>query len=100
MSRTWILYNKPTEPNFTHAGLLLALGLHEHLCILTIADVYRYLSQVQLSHLCFLFENYMYLHLLWSNLVFLNLIIWIEKPRCLCRKHMSRTLTLHNSLNL
>ncbi|XP_072985105.1 anaphase-promoting complex subunit 1 isoform X1 [Typha latifolia] len=45
MSRTWIHYNKPEEPNFTHAGLLLALGLHEHLRVLTITDVYRYLSQ-------------------------------------------------------
>lgn len=45
MSRTWILYNKPVEPNFTHAGILLALGLHEHLRVLTITDVYRYLSQ-------------------------------------------------------
>ncbi|KAK8947459.1 Anaphase-promoting complex subunit 1 [Platanthera zijinensis] len=45
MSRTWILYNKPQEPNFSHAGLLLALGLHEHLRVLMISDVYRYLSQ-------------------------------------------------------
>ncbi|XP_038980234.1 anaphase-promoting complex subunit 1 isoform X2 [Phoenix dactylifera] len=45
MSRTWILYNKPEEPNYTHAGLILALGLHEHLHVLTITDVFRYLSQ-------------------------------------------------------
>ncbi|XP_020578138.1 anaphase-promoting complex subunit 1 isoform X2 [Phalaenopsis equestris] len=45
MSRTWILYNKPQEPNFSHAGLLLALGLHEHLRVLMISDVYRYLAQ-------------------------------------------------------
>ncbi|XP_020086066.1 anaphase-promoting complex subunit 1 isoform X1 [Ananas comosus] len=45
MSRTWIQYNKPEEPNCTHAGLLLALGLHGHLRVLTITDVYRYLSQ-------------------------------------------------------
>ncbi|XP_073113376.1 anaphase-promoting complex subunit 1 isoform X2 [Elaeis guineensis] len=45
MSRTWILYNKPEEPNYTHAGLLLALGLHEHLRVLTSTDLYRYLSQ-------------------------------------------------------
>ncbi|XP_077233026.1 E3 ubiquitin ligase isoform X2 [Tasmannia lanceolata] len=45
MSRTWIGYNKPEEPNVTHAGLLLALGLHGHLRVLTVTDVYQYLSQ-------------------------------------------------------
>lgn len=46
MSRTWIQYNKPEEPNFTHAGVLLAFGLHGHLSALSMADVYRYLTQV------------------------------------------------------
>ncbi|KAL2526600.1 Anaphase-promoting complex subunit 1 [Abeliophyllum distichum] len=45
MSRTWILYNKPEEPNVSHAGLLLALGLHGQLHVLTISDVYQYYSQ-------------------------------------------------------
>ncbi|XAR71918.1 hypothetical protein NMG60_11018372 [Bertholletia excelsa] len=45
MSRTWIIYNKPEEPNVTHAGLLLALGLHGHLRVLTITDIYQYYSQ-------------------------------------------------------
>ncbi|XP_051140465.1 anaphase-promoting complex subunit 1 isoform X2 [Andrographis paniculata] len=45
MSRTWILYNKPDEPNATHAGLLLALGLHGHLHVLTISDIFKYFSQ-------------------------------------------------------
>ncbi|WOL06876.1 anaphase-promoting complex subunit 1 isoform X1 [Canna indica] len=45
MSRTWIQYNKPEEPNFTHAGILLSLGLHGHLCSLAITDIYRYLTQ-------------------------------------------------------
>uniref|UniRef100_A0A1D1Y4T9 Anaphase-promoting complex subunit 1 n=2 Tax=Anthurium amnicola TaxID=1678845 RepID=A0A1D1Y4T9_9ARAE len=45
MSRTWIQYNKPEEPNASHAGVLLGLGLHGHLCVLTITDVYRYLAQ-------------------------------------------------------
>lgn len=49
MSRTWIQYNKPGEPNFTHAGILLALGLHGRLCALATTDVYRYLTQVQLG---------------------------------------------------
>ncbi|XP_023752890.1 anaphase-promoting complex subunit 1 [Lactuca sativa] len=45
MSRTWIVYNKPEEPNVTHAGLLLALGLHGHLDVLNITDIYQYYSQ-------------------------------------------------------
>ncbi|KAJ0855851.1 putative anaphase-promoting complex subunit 1 [Helianthus annuus] len=45
MSRTWIMYNKPEEPNITHAGLLLALGLHGHLDVLTITDIYQYYAQ-------------------------------------------------------
>lgn len=45
ISRTWIVYNKPDEPNFSHAGLLMALGLHKHLAVLAATDVYRYLSQ-------------------------------------------------------
>ncbi|KAH9702573.1 Anaphase-promoting complex subunit 1 [Citrus sinensis] len=45
MSRTWIMYNKPEEPNITHAGLLLALGLHGHLRALTISDIYKYFYQ-------------------------------------------------------
>jgi anaphase-promoting complex subunit 1 len=45
ISRTWIVYNKPDEPNFSHAGLLMALGLHKHLGVLAATDVYRYLSQ-------------------------------------------------------
>ncbi|GAB4827614.1 hypothetical protein Ancab_034497 [Ancistrocladus abbreviatus] len=45
MSRTWILYNRPEEPNAVHAGLLLALGLHGHLSVLTITDVYQYYQQ-------------------------------------------------------
>ncbi|KAJ0045529.1 hypothetical protein Pint_06537 [Pistacia integerrima] len=45
MSRTWIAYNKPEEPNFIHAGLLLALGLHGHLRALTLSDIYKYFYQ-------------------------------------------------------
>lgn len=46
MSRTWIAYNKPEEPNFIHAGLLLALGLHGHLRTLNASDIYKYFYQV------------------------------------------------------
>ncbi|KAE8726178.1 hypothetical protein F3Y22_tig00007361pilonHSYRG00009 [Hibiscus syriacus] len=45
VSRTWIIYNKPEEPNALHAGLLLALGLHEFLRVLRITDIYQYFSQ-------------------------------------------------------
>ncbi|XP_015931282.1 anaphase-promoting complex subunit 1 isoform X1 [Arachis duranensis] len=45
MSRTWIIYNKPEEPNSVHAGLLLALGLHGHLRVLSITDIYQYFNQ-------------------------------------------------------
>ncbi|XP_031485584.1 anaphase-promoting complex subunit 1 isoform X2 [Nymphaea colorata] len=45
ISRTWIVYNKPEEPNATHAGILLALGLRGHLRVLIMTDVYQYLSQ-------------------------------------------------------
>ncbi|PHU14366.1 hypothetical protein BC332_15571 [Capsicum chinense] len=52
MSRTWILYNKPEEPTVVHAGLLLALGLHGHLRVLTITDIYQYYSQHHTGELC------------------------------------------------
>ncbi|KAK4776978.1 hypothetical protein SAY86_005666 [Trapa natans] len=45
MSRTWIIYNKPEEPNAVHAGLLFALGLHGYLRVLSITDIYQYFSQ-------------------------------------------------------
>ncbi|KAJ4980944.1 hypothetical protein NE237_031781 [Protea cynaroides] len=45
MSRTWILYNRPEEPNVTHAGLLLALGLHGHLRVLSVSDIFQYYSK-------------------------------------------------------
>lgn len=46
MSRTWIIYNRPEEPNAVHAGLLLALGLHGYLRVLNITDIYQYYNQV------------------------------------------------------
>jgi hypothetical protein len=27
LTRTWIVYNKPPEPSYAHAGVLFALGL-------------------------------------------------------------------------
>lgn len=58
MSRTWIVYNKPGEPNSLHAGLLLALGLHGFLRVLRITDIYQYLSEVAYFHCslsCYIF---------------------------------------------
>ncbi|KAM6598818.1 anaphase-promoting complex subunit 1 [Cannabis sativa] len=45
MSRTWIIYNKPEEPNAIHAGLLLALGLHGYLRVLSLTDIFQYYNQ-------------------------------------------------------
>ncbi|PSC69420.1 anaphase-promoting complex subunit 1 isoform X2 isoform B [Micractinium conductrix] len=45
LTRTWVVYNKPPEPSYTHAGMLMALGLTGHLSCLAATDLYRYLSQ-------------------------------------------------------
>ncbi|GMN41281.1 hypothetical protein TIFTF001_010497 [Ficus carica] len=45
MSRTWIIYNKPGEPNAIHAGLLLALGLHGYLRVLNLTDIFQYYAE-------------------------------------------------------
>ncbi|KAI5082089.1 hypothetical protein GOP47_0001832 [Adiantum capillus-veneris] len=45
ITRTWIIFNRPEEPSFAHAGLLMSLGLQGHLRVLSATDVYRYLSQ-------------------------------------------------------
>ncbi|EFJ11009.1 hypothetical protein SELMODRAFT_126964 [Selaginella moellendorffii] len=45
ITRTWIVYNKPDEPSYEHAGFLMSLGLHKHLAVLAATDVFRYLAQ-------------------------------------------------------
>lgn len=45
MSKTWIVYNKPEEPNGVHAGLLLALGLNGLLRVLSLTQIFTYLTQ-------------------------------------------------------
>ncbi|CAN8257090.1 unnamed protein product [Cochlearia groenlandica] len=45
VSRTWIKYNKPGEPNAVHAGLLFGLGLQGYLHVLNLSDIYQYLTQ-------------------------------------------------------
>ncbi|GIM09537.1 hypothetical protein Vretimale_13366 [Volvox reticuliferus] len=45
LSRTWLhVTTKPDVPSYTHAGLLMALGLTGHLDRLSWTDLYRYLS--------------------------------------------------------
>lgn len=44
LSRTWIVYNKPENPSYDHAGFLFGLGLTGQLSCLTVTDLYRYLS--------------------------------------------------------
>ncbi|GMI26641.1 hypothetical protein TeGR_g303, partial [Tetraparma gracilis] len=63
VSRTWIVYNKPSAaapppananqpnpppdtatPNYAHGGLLMALGLRGHLGALAMTDIYEYLT--------------------------------------------------------
>ena len=45
LTRAWIVFNRPREPSYTHAGVLMALGLTGHLRALTNTDLYRYLVQ-------------------------------------------------------
>ncbi|KFK24970.1 hypothetical protein AALP_AA8G049400 [Arabis alpina] len=45
VSRTWIKYNKPGEPNAVHAGLLFGLGLQGYLHVLNLTDIYQYFTQ-------------------------------------------------------
>jgi hypothetical protein len=45
LTRTWIVYNKPPDPSYMHAGMLMALGVTGHLRSLAATDLYRYLSQ-------------------------------------------------------
>ncbi|OMO50083.1 Anaphase-promoting complex subunit 1 [Corchorus capsularis] len=45
VSRTWITYNRPEGSSVIHAGLLLALGLHGFLRVLTISDIYKYFQE-------------------------------------------------------
>ena len=44
ITRTWIVYNRPTTPTAAHGGLLMALGLHGHLSALAMTDIYEYLT--------------------------------------------------------
>ena len=45
LTRAWIMFNRPKEPQNAHAGVLFALGLTGHLNVLTNTDLYRYLVQ-------------------------------------------------------
>jgi len=69
ITRTWIVYNRPTnnghphnqtngQPplptrrNHAHGGLLLALGLRGHLAALEMTDIYDYLTHGQITLTC------------------------------------------------
>ncbi len=80
MLRTWIQYNRPSEPNFTHAGLLLAFGLHEHLRVLTMTDAYRYLSQVAFCPLVPLLKKITG----FTNFVFKYSLLYLNRSVPLC----------------
>ncbi|KAK9796665.1 hypothetical protein WJX73_002436 [Symbiochloris irregularis] len=45
LTRAWIVFNKPPSPTYTHAGMLMGLGLSGQLACLSATDIYRYLSQ-------------------------------------------------------
>lgn len=45
LNRAWILYNRPAKPSWSHAGLILGLGLSGALAELSVPDVYDYLRQ-------------------------------------------------------
>jgi anaphase-promoting complex subunit 1 len=48
INRTWIVYNRPSvgdSVNYSHGGLLMALGLRGHLGSLAMTDIYEYLTQ-------------------------------------------------------
>ncbi len=44
ITKTWIMYNKPNDHNFSHVGLLLAFRLHKHINVLTTTNVYQYIT--------------------------------------------------------
>lgn len=41
LTRNWIVFHRPESPSYTHAGLLMALGLAGHLSKLSWTDLYR-----------------------------------------------------------
>uniref|UniRef100_A0A1D2AC28 Uncharacterized protein n=1 Tax=Auxenochlorella protothecoides TaxID=3075 RepID=A0A1D2AC28_AUXPR len=45
LGRTWVAYHNPPAPSYSHAGLLLGLGVAGHLGCLAATDLYRYLAQ-------------------------------------------------------
>ena len=45
LSRTWIVYNKPSTASHEYAGMLMAFGLQGHLKCLAATDLFHYLSQ-------------------------------------------------------
>lgn len=44
LTRSWILFNKPKNPNDSHAGVILALGLNKDLAVLNMTDIYEHIG--------------------------------------------------------
>lgn len=42
LTRNWIVFHRPDSPSYTHAGLLMSLGLAGHLRKLSWTDLYRW----------------------------------------------------------
>lgn len=82
MSRTWIKYNKPGEPNAIHAGLLLALGLHGYLRVLSLSDIFQYLAQVSASFATiFIYLACLLSWLLFQCINFRRMVLSLLHPR-------------------
>jgi hypothetical protein len=46
LTRNWIVFHRPDAPSYTHAGLLMALGLAGHLTKLSWTDLYRCVGSI------------------------------------------------------
>ena len=48
LTRTWVVYNKPKTPNYTHAGMLMGLGLAgaQHTSDFFTVDVWSVLNSI------------------------------------------------------
>lgn len=44
ITKEWIIFHKPKEPNYSHAGFMFALGIQGHLSSLLSTDVYSFLT--------------------------------------------------------
>lgn len=52
ITKEWIIFHKPKEPNYSHAGFMFALGLQGHLGSLLSTDIYSFLTSRHLPTSC------------------------------------------------